>query len=141
MGRAEDLPVSDPQTRAPVILLVEDEVLLRMFLSEHLQDCGFHVFGAGSAAEAVEMIEHGSVKIDFVFSDVRMPGEMDGFGLSRWIKANRSGLPIVLTSAEAGKANLADELCAHQRFFTKPYNPDLVAAHIREVLAARKAAG
>jgi CheY-like chemotaxis protein len=85
-----------------------------MYLSDHLQDCGFHVFGAGSAAEAIEMIERGSVKIDFVFSDVRMPGEMDGFGLSKWIKANRPDLPIVLTSAERAKADLADELCAHQ---------------------------
>ena len=129
MSRADDLSLSVPQKRTPVILLVEDEVLLRMYLSEHLQDCGYHVFGAGSAAEAIDMIERGSAQIDFVFSDVRMPGEMDGFGLSKWIKANRPDLPIVLTSAAASKANLADELCAHGHFFAKPYDAVLVEAH------------
>lgn len=133
-------PLPAPQAGPPVILLVDDEPVLRMFLSDHLQDCGYHVFGASSAAEAIEMIEHGSVKIDFIFSDVRMPGEMDGFGLSRWIKANRPELPIVLTSAETSKANLADELCAHERFFTKPYDPELVEADIREVLQKRRKA-
>jgi CheY-like chemotaxis protein len=84
------------------------------------------------------MIEHGPVKIDFVFSDVRMPGEMDGFGLSKWIKANRPDLPIVLTSAGTSKVNLADELCAHERVFAKPYDAFQVEAYIREVLAKRR---
>ena len=60
---------------------------------------------AGNADEALEIIQHGAVTIDLVFSDVVMPGSMDGFGLAKWIRANRPGLPIILTSGDAAKAD------------------------------------
>jgi CheY-like chemotaxis protein len=138
MGRTDNLPSPVLEKREPVILLVEDDVLIRISLSDHLQNCGFRVFEVGSAVEAIEMIEHSPIEIDFVVSDVRMPGKLDGFGLSRWIKANRPDLPIALASAEISKANLADELCAHERFFTKPYDAVQVEAHVREALAKRR---
>lgn len=136
MGRADNPPLPDPSERTHTILLVEDEVLIRLSLVDHLEECGFRVLEAANAAQAVRVIETGETNIDFVFSDVRMPGEMDGFGLSRWVKANHPDLPIVLASADATKADLARELCANEQFFAKPYDMNVVVAHIREVLAA-----
>jgi CheY-like chemotaxis protein len=59
----------------PTILIVEDEFLPRTMLSDHLQECGFMVFEAANADEAITTIETG-VPIDLVLTDVRMPGSM-----------------------------------------------------------------
>jgi CheY-like chemotaxis protein len=79
----------DQKERTPAILVVEDEILLRMAVSDYLQECGFKIYEAGTASEAIEMIESGRFVIDLVFSDVRMPGAVDGFGLAQWVRKNR----------------------------------------------------
>jgi CheY-like chemotaxis protein len=112
-ARAIHLP--DPQERTPTILVVDDEVLIRMAVSDFLQECGFKVLEAGTAAEAIEMIQSRQSAIDLVFSDVRMPGDMDGFGLAKWIRTN-AGLPVILASGDAKKADTAHELCAEEPF-------------------------
>jgi CheY-like chemotaxis protein len=136
MGR-EDGPVPDRE-HVPTVLVVEDELLIRMSLIDFLEECGFQVLDATNAVEALAMIEAGTVKIDLVFSDIRMPGHIDGFGLAKWIRENRPDLPIVLASADRTKAEVATELCAQQKFFSKPYDAAEVAAHIREVIASHK---
>lgn len=140
MVPADVLPFPDPRDKKPTILVVENEVLIRLSLVDYLEECGFKIVEAANAAEAVRIIEDETVKIDFVFSDIRMPGSMDGFGLLKWTKANYPDLPIVLASADATKADLARELCSNEKFFAKPYDQNLVVAHIREVLAARNVA-
>ena len=52
------------------------------------------------------------VEIDLVFSDIRMPGALDGYGLARWIMENRPDLPIILATGDLGKQNAAAELRA-----------------------------
>jgi CheY-like chemotaxis protein len=141
MSGADGVTFSDPQDRAPTILIVDDEVLLRLVLSDFLKECGFEIVEAGSAAEAVEIIEQGVVKIDLVFSDIRMPGEMDGLGLAKWVRENRSDLPVFLASGDIGKTNIARELCAEEPFFTKPYDLDAVVSKMRDALASRSGAG
>jgi CheY-like chemotaxis protein len=131
----------DPKERTPAILLVEDEVLVRLALSDYLQECGFKVYEAGTAAEAVEILKSNEVTIDLVFSDVRMPGEMDGFGLATWIRTHRPGLPVILTSADGRKSEAARELCENEPFFAKPYDVKLVVARIRSLIDANKKKG
>jgi CheY-like chemotaxis protein len=140
VSRVDDTPLSDPKARQPAILIVEDEVLIRMSLGLHLEECGFAVLEASNAAEAVQIIKSPPLKIDLVFSDVRMPGEMDGAGLAKWVKANFPYLPIFLASADSKKVELAKELCAHEAFFSKPYDVKKVVEQIRQILAAHKAA-
>src|SRR5262245_4232440 len=101
----------DPRDRTPAILIVEDEVLIRLVLSDYLQECGFKVFEAGNAAEATEILEANRTAIDLVFTDVHLPGDMSGFGLSQWVRVNRPGTPVVLTSGDGKKAEAARELC------------------------------
>jgi CheY-like chemotaxis protein len=84
----------DPKERTPTLLIVEDEVLIRMALSDYLQDCGYKVLEASAAEEAVLIIDQGDIIIDVVFSDLKLPGPMDGFGLAQWLRANRPGTPI-----------------------------------------------
>ena len=132
------IPFPDPKERTPTILVVEDEVLIRMALCDYLQECGFKVLSAGNAAEAIEMILSNRTIIDLVFSDVRMPGEMDGFGLAKWIRKNRPDLAIILTSGDSKKATSARELCESEPFVAKPYDLKLAVAQIRALMKARE---
>jgi DNA-binding NtrC family response regulator len=134
---ADELATSDVKA---TILIVEDEALLRMFLSEYLQECGYAVLEASNVTEAMQFIEHRQVKIDLILSDVRMPGEMNGEDLYKWVKKNRPELPIFLASATSSAASLAKELCDDVPFFTKPYDLEQIAVHIREIVAAQKSA-
>jgi CheY-like chemotaxis protein len=127
----------DPKERIPAILIVEDEVLIRFVISAYLQECGFRVYEAGDAAEAIEIMEADRAAIDLVFSDVAMPGDMDGFGLAQWIRKNRPGLAVVLTSGDAKKSATAKDLCENEPFFAKPYDVAQVVAQIRRLIETK----
>ena len=131
----------DPAERMPAILIVDDEPLIRMGLSDFLQECGFKVLEAGNAAEAVQMIKSYAVVIDLVITDVRMPGDMDGFGLAQWVRAHQPALPVILCSGDAKKAEVAQEVCADEPFFKKPYDLQLLVAKIRQAIGAKRTKG
>ncbi|MFO1037743.1 MAG: response regulator [Geminicoccaceae bacterium] len=122
-------------TRSPqTILVVEDEVLVRMVIADYLRGCGFHVIEAATADEAMTVLrsdEH----VDLVFTDVQMPGSMDGFGLARWIRAERSGIRVIITSGIERAADKASDLCKESPLLGKPYHPQKVAEQIRALLA------
>ena len=67
------------------ILVVEDEVLIRLPLAEYLRDCGYRVFEASNVAEAKAVLD-ADTPVDLVFSDVNMPGNENGFALAVWIR-------------------------------------------------------
>jgi CheY-like chemotaxis protein len=117
------------------ILIVEDEALVRMAVADFLEDTGFGVVEAGSGSEAVGVLEERKSQIDLVFSDIRMPGPMDGFQLALWIRKYRPSLPVFLTSGDIGKAQTTFELAPGQPFFLKPYDLDKVVARMRDTLA------
>jgi CheY-like chemotaxis protein len=87
----------DNSAHAISVLVVEDETLIRLLASDSLRDAGFDVTAAAHAAEAIEILE-GDTRIDFVFTDIMMPGSMNGIGLGAWIRINRPGLPIAYAS-------------------------------------------
>jgi DNA-binding NtrC family response regulator len=126
--------------RAFIVLIVEDETLIRLTLAEFLTDCGFEVREAVNADEALVALAKPDVNIDIVITDVRMPGRIDGFGLAKWVRENRPGLPVMVASGDVGNANIAHELCAGERFFAKPYSLDAVEGHIRQTIARRMTA-
>lgn len=133
----ENVAFPDPGERTPTVLVVDDEVLLRMNLSDFLQECGFKVLEASSATEAVAMVEAYTGQIDLVFSDVVMPGEMDGFGLAQWVRGNHPDLPVILCSGDARKAETAQHLCAGEPFLSKPFDLHMAVAKIRHLLGMR----
>ena len=119
------------------ILLVDDEILVRWALADHLQECGFKVLGAPNADAAIEAIQKYEGAIDLVFSDVRMPGSMDGVGLARWVKENLPGVGVILTSGHAQAEDIAEELCDHiGEIVRKPYDFDELVRRIETKLAA-----
>lgn len=121
----------------PLVLVVEDEVLIRMAAADHLRSCGFKVAEAGSAAEAQELILSG-LKVDLVFSDVTMPGAIDGIGLAQWLHEHAPGVPVIITSGVTSSLDAARQACANVRWLApKPYDYDAVVTQIRTVLTAR----
>jgi len=138
MGAAETTDMPD-QAPVSTILIVEDEVLIRLVLADFLRGCGFRVVEAASATEAIAVLESGQA-VELVLSDIEMPGEMDGFGLAQWVRTHRAGLPIVLTSGIARKVNEAGKVCKEEgSFLPKPYDLGDVERTIRRLLASQKA--
>lgn len=120
------------------ILIVEDEVLVRWAIADYLQDCGFKILSASSAEEAIEALRQYALEIDLVFSDIRMPGAMDGFALAAWIGEHRPDIAVVLTSGHAERADAARELCHHAgEILRKPYDYEAVLARIKDALRQR----
>jgi DNA-binding response OmpR family regulator len=138
MANVDTVIFPDPKDRTPTILVVDDEVLIRMALSDYLQECGFKVLEAGTASEAIAVLKASESPIDLVISDVVMPGEMDGFGLAQWIRASQPGLPCLLVSGDSRKAETATEVCEKEAFLPKPYDLKILVARIRSMIDARK---
>jgi CheY-like chemotaxis protein len=115
------------------VLVVEDEVLIRLPIVDHLRDCGWRVLEATTADEAKALFLSGA-PIDIVFSDVQMPGALDGIGLAHWIHDNHSEIKVLLTSGVAATTGIAVEVCEQKSIFRKPYDCEAVASRIRVLL-------
>lgn len=115
------------EAAAPVartVLVVEDEPLLRLVLSDLLRAEGLVVVEAANAVEALDLLAAG-VAADFVFTDVRMPGPIDGLELVRRVAVSHPGLPMMLTSGHLERPLTEPGV----GFLRKPYLPaDAVAA-------------
>lgn len=136
--RSAALP--DADAPAPAILVVEDEMLIRIGICAYLEECGFRVFEASGAAEAIELLGAG-LSVDLAFCDVELSGAMDGIGLAQWIGRCRPGLSVILTSGDVRRASVAREACKDIPFLEKPYDPDRVVELMRALIAARNPAG
>jgi CheY-like chemotaxis protein len=128
--------VAPARKRAPVVLVAEDEILIRMAAVEHLRSCGFDVVEAASGAEAQALILAG-LEVDLIFSDIQMP-EMDGVALALWISDHGVTAPIVLTSALWDSLDAAQAACTHVSvFIAKPYAEQNLVRHFRALLGGR----
>ena len=113
-----------------VVLIVEDEFLIRMDAIDMIESGGFEVVEAKDADEAIEILER-RPDITVVFTDVHMPGSMDGLKLAAAVRGRWPPIKIVATS---GRANLsAEDLPSGSRFLTKPYSAREIVITLREV--------
>jgi CheY-like chemotaxis protein len=131
---AEVPPAPSSEPLAPAILVVEDEVITRLVISDYLRDCGYKVFEAGSVDEAKSVLLAGT-PVELVFSDVQMPGKEDGFALARWIRQHHPGVRVLLTSGISGAAERARDLCEGGPLLAKPYEPATAVQRIQSLLA------
>ena len=107
-------------TSRPVVLIVEDDFLLRMNAAEMIGDAGFDVVEAANADEAIAILE-ARPDIHVVFTDIQMPGSMDGLKLARFVRGRWPPIKIVATSGFVCVGE--DDLPQGSRFLTKPYRP------------------
>ncbi len=121
------------------ILLVEDDVLVRMPLAEYLRDCGYKVIEAVNADEAMTVLKDEKIRVDVVSSGIEMPDFLDGFGLAKWIREHRPGLEVLLAGTLSRSVEHAEQLCDDGPI-PKPYHPQMVLNRIRRLLAMRRTA-
>jgi CheY-like chemotaxis protein len=115
------------------VLVVEDEALILIDICDGLADLGFRVFQASNARQAVEQLMlHPDIQV--MFTDIDMPGDIDGLRLAKLVRGQWPPIKIIITS---GKHRLAkDDLPIVGTFIPKPYDPASVASAIHEVMAA-----
>lgn len=122
-----------PQSRTqdePRVLVIEDEVLIRIAIAEQLRAAGLNVIETVNADEAWSYLKTGG-RVDLIFSDIAMPGSMDGLALARQVREKFPEIPILLTSGNA--QCVADSMCGG--FLPKPYSFERA---VRLVLATLK---
>jgi len=117
----------------PVILVVEDELLLRLTAVAIATEAGFQALSAATADEAISILE-ARADVRLVFTDVQMPGSMDGLRLAHAIRDRWPPVELIVTS---GHAHIpADDLPAWGRFFAKPYDVAALSQAFREMAGA-----
>ena len=118
------------------ILFVEDEVLTRMDMAEFLRQSGYRVSEAANATEAIDALTS-KLTVDLVITDVRMPGEVDGFGLAEWVRANRPGVEVIVASGDAGSKRRAEHSLNSGLFLPKPYTGRALLDFVQQALTRR----
>ena len=119
--------------RPAIVLVVEDEPLVRMAAVDIVESAGFAAIQAASADEAIRILESRD-DIQLVFTDIDMPGSMDGLKLAHAIREKWPPVRLLLAS---GKAILKEsKLPTGARFFTKPYDEAELRSTIQRLLAA-----
>lgn len=118
----------------PPILVVEDEIFIRLIAVDTLEDNGYSILEAGSAAEALELLE-GTDEVALVFTDINMPGVLDGLDLAAEIARRWPKIEIIVTS---GARRLSDaEIPDAGQFLAKPYSTSDLARLVHEKLDGR----
>lgn len=126
------LPADEPAIAA-TILMVEDNAEVRAMGESLLVDAGFVVHTACDAAEALAMVQAG-LAFDLLFTDIVMPGDLDGMGLSVEIVRLRPGLPVLLATGWADRAGDHAGQRLAQDLIAKPYRQTDLVRRIRLLL-------
>ena len=115
----------------PTVLIVEDETLISHLVADWLNDRGFAVHEAASGDEALDYIDQGGL-VDVMFTDVNLPGSLNGAQLAERVRAKRPELPIVYASGRYSSDDIAP-LVSRSVFVPKPYNPDQVCSLLKRL--------
>jgi len=118
------------EMKLPVVLIVEDEFLIRMNAIDMIRAAGFDVVEAANADEAILILENRR-DITVVFTDIQMPGSMDGLKLAAAVRGRWPPIKIVTTSGNARVTE--DDLPSGSRFLPKPYSAEEIATTLREL--------
>ena len=114
------------------IMIVEDELLLRLDLANQLHSAGFEIIEVQSGDEAVKILAT-NIDVDLILTDIRMPGQVDGLGLVSFVKGQERRIKVILLSAyvEADSDSPADAS------FAKPVRIEVLLAKIRQLLTRK----
>jgi CheY-like chemotaxis protein len=128
----KSLPTMTSERAFPIILVVEDEILVRLAAVCMFEDAGFRMIEAANSDEALELLTADS-DVQLLFTDVNMPGAINGLALAQQVHERWPHIGIMVASANQVPQ---PELPMGCRFQRKPYSPDSVIRHARELTAA-----
>jgi DNA-binding NtrC family response regulator len=113
---------------ARTCLIVDDEPAIRRYLSLVLKTKGFQCLEAGNAAESLRILRGNNSEIDLVITDIRMPGDMDGIDLARFLKCTHPDLPVILVSGYTARDPGGLQIVA------KPFTPDQIVKAVDQAM-------
>jgi two-component system, response regulator PdtaR len=116
------------------VLVAEDEELVRIVIVDALEEAGFEVLDVEHAAAAVDVLKIHAGRINVLFTDIQMPGAMDGLALAHHTSKNWPNVALLITSARPRPH--PSDIPGKSRFLAKPYRHGQVIRHIRELAAA-----
>ena len=119
--------------RKPTILVVEDEVIVRLNVGQFLRESNYRVLEAANAAEAKAILES-KEPIELVFTDVQMPGDMNGFELAQWVRRTYPDVSVLVTSGMSALSQAAGYGKEHGPVLQKPYTFETLLTHIKRLL-------
>lgn len=115
-----------------VVLIVEDDPVILMTAADALRQAGLSILEAETGDAAAEILASRPSDIGAVFSDIEMPGALDGLALARLIGERWPAIPVILTSGRVTPA--PDALASCARFLAKPYDLTHVSSLVRELI-------
>jgi DNA-binding response OmpR family regulator len=121
---------------ANTVMVIEPDILARMVIADYLRNCGYKVI-EGVVAEDVFAVLNAGGAIDMIFSEVKLPGELDGFGLASKIRESHSHIDVLLSRGTANAAEKAGDLCEDGPL-EKPYHPQEVLRRINVLRERRR---
>jgi two-component system, response regulator PdtaR len=128
-GHDMDETTTDLAPTRPVVLIVEDELLIRLGAVEVFLDAGFDVLEAADADAALVLLR--STRIDLVFTDVNMPGSMDGVALARLIRSEFPAIGTIVTSGKVDSKSIPLDML----FLEKPYKAGELTSATKTILS------
>lgn len=123
--------MAEPEEARAVILVVDDEPVIRMCVADELEANGFEVIEAESADEALDAMEERH-DVRAIFTDINMPGRKDGLELARAVQKRWPDVRLIITSGRLNPTKA--DLPSGGRFVPKPYQPEMVADLLRRLL-------
>ena len=114
-----------------MILLVEDEPIIRMDLADHLETQGFNVVEASSGDRAKELLTAGT-PVEALVTDIRMPGMTDGVSLALWTRDHFPNIKIIIVSGATD--GVVKQLGDEGQIFPKPYTHEFIVTRIHKLL-------
>lgn len=121
----------------PCLLLVEPDLAVRIPLAEYLRECGYRVLEAITTDEAMVILRESGMPVAIVLAATDAPGQVDGFGLARWMRQSGLGIEIILSGSLARTAEKAGDICENGPVMAKPYHHQLLLDRIKALIAAR----
>jgi CheY-like chemotaxis protein len=106
-------------------------------IADRLRDAGYSVIEAGDAVQAIDVLHRDDAGVELVFSDIQMPGSLDGVALARLVREQYPIIKVVLTSGRFATLDWIE----HDGFFQKPYEADEVIEHVGQLLGGERTNG
>jgi CheY-like chemotaxis protein len=117
-----------------IILVAEDQVLVRMAAVDMLADHGFEVWEAGGADEVLAVLQQRGAEIGVLFTDIQMPGSIDGLQLAHRVRRSWPRIGLLITSGKTLPRSA--ELPGGSRFLSKAYDLNQMMTQVRELMPA-----
>ncbi len=138
-ARSERLTTENPISGgdAAVVMVLEPDVLLRTTIAQFLRECGYRVIEGVVAQDVYAVLDSGA-RLDVVFAEVRLAGNIDGFKLAKGLRQTHAHIDVILTSGIQSAADKSEDLCEDGPI-EKPYHSQDVHSRIKKLLERRRA--